>query len=59
MDTIEHTEIELTDEQLEQVTGGFDQDNHQNQQQHEPSHPQQHHGHWILWHHKRVWHWDN
>ena len=66
------TEIELTDEQLESISGGFgryDEPHHApgNEQHHGPKeegwydehrrwHRGQRHGHWNRWHH---WVWDN
>ncbi len=62
MDTIESTGIELTDEQFEQMAGGFNHDAHQHQllqQKHEDQQRQHHHGHWIWWHHRQIWYLDN
>lgn len=61
MDRVEFTEVELTDGQLEQISGGFDHDDHPHQSDHGEyeHHPHHHHGHWGWWHHKRFWFWDD
>lgn len=68
---VELTEIELTDGQLETVSGGFEGNfRHENdwerrgreereeeeRRRHRHHH---HHGHWGWWHHRHQWDWDD
>ena len=57
-------EIELTDEQLESVTGGVSlhpthQQDEEQRRRDEDERRRHHHGHWGWWHHHRQWEWDD
>jgi bacteriocin-like protein len=66
---IDLKEIELTDEQLANVSGGFeghfrhesdwDRREREEREEEERRRHRHHRGHWGQWHHHRQWNWDD